>query len=196
MLLTHFICLSPVVLLSLMTSFWIGGLISFYATLRFTQFSLLASAALFLLIGCSLIVFLTLQLHISFGAAVSGKWQWQRGMDHLITASLKNNISQRGSSPLDKAFDRVDTDGNGTIDAHELRAALHESGVQVSKREAALMIKRADKKGTGTVSREEFRKMAASCFDPTSKTITETSTQSVIREGDNEAGTSDVTIKL
>ena len=179
-----------------MASFWIGGLISFYATSKFTQFSLLASAALFFLIGCSLIVFLTLQLHVSFGAAISGKWQWQRGMDHLITASLMNpSHSQTGPSPLDKAFDRVDTDGSGTIDVDELRAALREAGVQVSKREAALMIKRADKKGTGTVSREEFRRMAASCAKSKRKISKETSMPGVIEE-DNQAGTPDVIIKL
>lgn len=184
-----------VVLLSLLTSFWIGGLIAFYATTKFTQFSLLASAALFLLIGCSVIGFLTLQLHVSFGAAISGKWQWKRGFDHLITASVQRQ-SPQGSSPLDAVFDRVDTDGNGALDVHELRAALRQAGVQVSKREVALMIKRADKQGKGTVSREEFRRMATSCADPTSRTSMQTSMQDVITEEDHEGKATETIIKM
>ena len=132
---------------------------------------------------------------MSFGAAISGKWQWKRGLDHLITASV-HRPSHTGISPLDEVFDRVDTDGNGALDVLELRAALRQAGVQVSKREVALMIKRADKQGKGTVSREEFRRMATSCSDPTSRTSMQTSMQDLINKEDHRGKTSEEKVQM
>ncbi|CAB9519686.1 membrAne [Seminavis robusta] len=71
------------VLLTLMTSFWVGSLVSFWSAQRFTSFSLLINAGIFVLIGGSLVAFLVYELGISFQQAILGSWKWQKAMDKL-----------------------------------------------------------------------------------------------------------------
>ena len=61
-----------IVLLCLWISFWMGGLVSLYATSAFTHLSLLFNGALYLLIGGSLVLFLHMQLHVSVTQAIFG----------------------------------------------------------------------------------------------------------------------------
>jgi hypothetical protein len=66
------------VLIALATAFWLGGLVSFYATTSFTHFSLLFNAGLFLAIGAALILFIVVELHVPIEAAITGK-SWLGG---------------------------------------------------------------------------------------------------------------------
>jgi uncharacterized membrane protein YoaK (UPF0700 family) len=61
-----------IVLLSLWTSFGMGGFVSFYATSAFMHFSLLFNAGLYLLIGGGLVVFLHKELNVTFLQALFG----------------------------------------------------------------------------------------------------------------------------
>jgi Ca2+-binding EF-hand superfamily protein len=53
----------------------------------------------------------------------------------------------------------MDTDGNGTIDAEELRAALERSGIAVSTDEVQQMVTDGDLDNNGVMDRAEFRRL-------------------------------------
>ncbi|CAB9499014.1 membrAne [Seminavis robusta] len=162
-----------VVLLCLFMSFWTGGFVSFYATNKFTQFSLLVNAGLYFLIGASLIFFLTLELDVSVGAAIFGSWQWRRALEQLRKdafsesqrSGLKGDHCSSREAQMDMLFDRMDSNRSGTIDIHELHSALKLAGVRITKRETMQMIKKADKNGDGELSREEWRSIALLCHE-------------------------------
>jgi uncharacterized membrane protein YoaK (UPF0700 family) len=153
-------------------AFWLGGLISLYATTAFLQYSMLVNAVLFLLIGGGVVAFLTLELDISLGAAIFGAWQWRQAISRLETllqepaaSEIFQGIDESMSShhQVDALFDQFDTDKSGYIDREELYAALRHVGIAVSKRQSARMMKRADKDGDGTISREEWRDIISVC---------------------------------
>jgi hypothetical protein len=57
-----------------------------------------------------------------------------------------------------KFFDKMDLDGNGTLDREELKAALEKSGIPMSEVERKLpaLFSKMDKSGDGEISKEEF----------------------------------------
>ncbi|KAL3802344.1 hypothetical protein HJC23_007169 [Cyclotella cryptica] len=57
---------------------------------------------------------------------------------------------------LRQAFDLFDTDGSGTIDPKELRAAMQSLGFEAKNQTIYQMIKDIDKDGTGEVDFDEF----------------------------------------
>ncbi len=57
---------------------------------------------------------------------------------------------------LVKAFNVFDSDGNGYIDAKELRLAMTRLGEKLTEAEVDDMIKDADKNGDGKVDYKEF----------------------------------------
>ena len=64
--------------------------------------------------------------------------------------------------PLSHAFKEFDNDGNGYIEADELRAKLEEmSGEAVTMAEVDDMIKQVDMDGDGKINFEEFKKLMA-----------------------------------
>lgn len=58
-----------------------------------------------------------------------------------------------------EAFNLFDTDGSGTIDARELKAAMRALGFQVKKAEIRKMIAEIDKDESGTIDLDEFTEM-------------------------------------
>lgn len=54
------------------------------------------------------------------------------------------------------AFKVFDIDGNGFIDAQELRQTMHDLGEELSERDISAMIRSADKNGDGKIDYEEF----------------------------------------
>ncbi len=63
---------------------------------------------------------------------------------------------------LVKAFNVFDRDGNGYIDAKELRLAMTRLGEKLTDAEVDDMIKDADKNGDGKVDYKEFAAMMMS----------------------------------
>mmetsp|Transcript_30153 Transcript_30153/g.72869 ORF Transcript_30153/g.72869 Transcript_30153/m.72869 type:complete len:160 (+) Transcript_30153:245-724(+) len=57
---------------------------------------------------------------------------------------------------LRQAFDLFDTDGSGTIDPKELRAAMQSLGFDAKNQTIYQMIKDIDKDGTGEIDFDEF----------------------------------------
>ena len=52
------------------------------------------------------------------------------------------------------AFKVFDIDGNGFIDAQELRQTMHDLGEELSERDISAMIRSADKNGDGKIDYE------------------------------------------
>ena len=143
------------VLIILACSFWFGGVISYFATSRFTSWSLLFNAGLFLFIGMCFVSFLVHELGITVWAALFGTWQWKRAIPKLQSLSSTRDIMA--------VFDVVDQDDDGCVDGDELFQALKKAGVRISKREARAMFRAADRDKDGTISRMEWCQMVHEC---------------------------------
>ena len=90
----------------------------------------------------------------------------------MITNTKQNTISTTTSSTkqqqrrpgltddeveeLRQAFDLFDTDGSGTIDPKELRAAMQSLGFETKNQTIYQMIQDIDKDGDGDVDFDEF----------------------------------------
>jgi hypothetical protein len=162
------------VLVLIVCSFWLGGLVSFYATSRFRSYSLFFNAGLFWVIGMSLVFFLVHELRISVRAAIFGTWEWKQALRMLHRRMIfsmhggDNNCNplefeDLGTQEFGDLFDRVDKAGNGRIEETDLTAALHRAGVQIDSKGVKTLIKSADKSKDGTIYRDEWMKMCRSC---------------------------------
>lgn len=156
------------VLCSLMSAFWFGSLVAFYSCRRFTSYSLLINAGLFLLVGGSMVAFICYEMGVSVKEAIMGTWKWKKAMSKLQGAfsersSLLIGDSSTEEEQLGAIFDQIDTDQSGTIDAEELVLALQSVGIEMTEREGLQMMQYADTDGDGTLSREEFFEVAREC---------------------------------
>ncbi len=59
------------------------------------------------------------------------------------------------------AFDRFDLNGDGHIDAHEIKTVMAEIGAPLTDGEVAEMIAKADADGNGMIDFQEFLTLAA-----------------------------------
>merc|ERR1719449_226424 len=71
----------------------------------------------------------------------------------------KNELTEEQKQEIREAFDLFDTDGSGTIDAKELKAAMRALGFEPKKNEIKKMIADIDKDGSGTIDFNEFLEM-------------------------------------
>jgi uncharacterized membrane protein YoaK (UPF0700 family) len=159
------------VLIALASSFWLGGIISFYATSQFAHYSLLFNAALFLLIGASLVFFLVHELHISVSAALMGTWMWKRVMNQVVEKGMRT-FTRGGahmassdfykSQHLSDYFDHINQEGD-EVTEQELLVALHAAGVKVSKESVKVLMRSADEDNNGSLSKDEWKKVARAC---------------------------------
>jgi len=87
----------------------------------------------------------------------SGKIEWSEFLKSLERKPKK----QHKEAELRKAFKEIDTDGNGGIDAKELRSLLEKMGVSdcVSQEDIEKMIEEVDCDKDGKVQYEEFLAM-------------------------------------
>jgi uncharacterized membrane protein YoaK (UPF0700 family) len=161
-----------IVLAIIVTNFWLGGVISFYLSRRFLSYTLLFNAALFLLVGASLVWFLVVEVGISVQAAIFGTWKWKKVLGKIHTSML-NDIVDDGKedggaadvveikleltrTALLQLFDHIDTDGSGAIDADELLEALIKANVKMSAYEIKTLFKAADENQDGEISKGEW----------------------------------------
>lgn len=148
------------VLVGLASSFWLGGLISFYSAQRFLTKSLWFSAALYLLVGLTHCVYVVLVERVSFFQAMSGTWKWEK-----VLKTMASSLNPEGGGleagmtdeQIDRIFKTIDTDCSGTIDADELKIALEDMGMKLSEQCVASMLKVVDENGDGVVDIVEFR---------------------------------------
>mmetsp|Transcript_22051 Transcript_22051/g.33085 ORF Transcript_22051/g.33085 Transcript_22051/m.33085 type:complete len:402 (-) Transcript_22051:207-1412(-) len=141
------------ILVSLATSFWLGGLISYFATREFESYSLIFNAVLFFAIGCGCILYLSIHNKISIWQAITGNWKW----DAMLNAMQSKEGDEMDQEFLLGLFDRMDADGSGEIDEDELFEALKEAGLAgVTMKHVKFMMKAADDNGDGVISRDEW----------------------------------------
>ena len=65
---------------------------SYWSAKQYTSFSLLINAAIFVLIGGSLVVFLMVEFGVTLKQAVLGTWKWQEAMKKLHEAFLGTSV--------------------------------------------------------------------------------------------------------
>merc|ERR1712088_1147113 len=91
-------------------------------------------------------------------AQVLQKLKINANMDTLMGMIKKVDTDNSGTVE----FNEFDNDGNGYIEADELRQKLEEmSGEAVTEAEVADMIKQVDMDGDGKINYEEFKKLMA-----------------------------------
>lgn len=73
-----------------------------------------------------------------------------------MTPTSRPGFNQTEIEELREAFNLFDLDGNGTIDAKELKAAMENLGFENKNRTIYDMISDVDKNGTGDIDFEEF----------------------------------------
>ena len=71
----------------------------------------------------------------------------------------KPKLDEEQVEELREAFNLFDTDGSGTIDAKELKAAMRALGFQVKKADVRKMIAEVDKDDSGAIDFDEFVEM-------------------------------------
>jgi hypothetical protein len=156
------------VLISLASSFWLGGVISFYATSHFRHFSLFFNAGLFMLIGASLIYFLVHELHVSVPAASMGTWMWKRIRNQIVEKGMRTwtrggthmeSLEFDKSQHLSRNFDHINQEED-KITEQELLEALHAAGVNISKKSVKVLMRSADGDNNGSLSKDEWKKVA------------------------------------
>ncbi|TDH74183.1 hypothetical protein CCR75_003046 [Bremia lactucae] len=74
----------------------------------------------------------------------------------------KVGLNEEQQQEIREAFDLFDTDGNGTIDAKELKVAMRALGCEPKKEEITQMVSDANKDGTGTIDFSEFLELMTS----------------------------------
>ncbi|GAB9467040.1 hypothetical protein Gpo141_00004400 [Globisporangium polare] len=72
---------------------------------------------------------------------------------------IKKALDEEDLEEIREAFHLFDTDGSGSIDARELKAAMRALGFQVKKAEIRQMIADIDKDESGTINVDEFIEM-------------------------------------
>jgi uncharacterized membrane protein YoaK (UPF0700 family) len=152
------------VLLSLSLSFWLGGVVSFFATAYFTSYSLLFNAGLFILIGASLVYFLVHELHVSVSAALLGTWMWKRVMKQIVENDMRNSKFDK-SHHLTHYFDNSrNNDEDEIITEQNLLEALRAAGVDINEKEVKVLIRKAEGDNNGNMSKQSWkRKVARAC---------------------------------
>ncbi|KAL3815540.1 hypothetical protein ACHAXA_004185 [Cyclostephanos tholiformis] len=153
------------VLVGLVCSFWLGGLISFYAATALLEKSLWFSAALFMGIGMTHLTFVTLTQKVSFFQASFGTWKWDAVLERMASSMTMNDgsgsavLSTLTDEQIYSVFGEMDNDGSGTIDADELKEALEKMGIRVTTSHVLAMMAVVDVNGDGQVDHDEFYAM-------------------------------------
>jgi len=70
-------------------------------------------------------------------------------------------VGEDTGSIVRAAFDRFDLNGDGHIDAHEIRTVMAEIGTPLTESEVSEMIAKADADGNGMIDFQEFLTLAA-----------------------------------
>jgi len=72
----------------------------------------------------------------------------------------KAGLDEEEMEEIKEAFNLFDTDGKGTIDIRELKAAFRALGFQVKKAEIRTLLQNIDKETAATITFDEFLEMA------------------------------------
>lgn len=90
---------------------------------------------------------------LEFGA------EWQAILKELGAVLTDPSGAMTGESALRREFDLIDTSGDGSLDADELREVFTKLGKQPKKSTINNLVRLADTDGNGTIEWEEFEKI-------------------------------------
>jgi len=68
----------------------------------------------------------------------------------------KNDLTEEQRQEIKEAFDLFDSEGNGVIDAKELKVAMRALGFEPKKEEVKRILGEIDRTGEGVIKYEEF----------------------------------------
>ena len=68
----------------------------------------------------------------------------------------KNDLTEEQRQEIKEAFDLFDSEGNGVIDAKELKVAMRALGFEPKKEEVKKLLGEIDRAGEGVIKYEEF----------------------------------------
>jgi len=69
---------------------------------------------------------------------------------------VKSDLTEEQRQEIKEAFDLFDSEGNGVIDAKELKVAMRALGFEPKKEEVKRVLQELDKAGEGVIKYEEF----------------------------------------
>jgi centrin-1 len=69
---------------------------------------------------------------------------------------MKSDLTEEQRQEIKEAFDLFDSEGNGVIDAKELKVAMRALGFEPKKEEVKRVLQELDKAGEGVIKYEEF----------------------------------------
>ena len=72
------------------------------------------------------------------------------------TKKVKNDLTEEQRQEIKEAFDLFDSEGNGVIDAKELKVAMRALGFEPKKEEVKRVLQELDKAGEGVIKYDEF----------------------------------------
>ncbi|KAL3906962.1 MAG: hypothetical protein SGARI_003763 [Bacillariaceae sp.] len=145
------------ILIGLALSFWMGGFLAFFAVKRFTKYTLMFNAAIFLLVFFVVVGFLAVNLHLPIHKALRGAWHWQRAL-HGLDFRCNSSGAPKSKEDLKDVFDSMDEDGDGEINAEDLFKGLQKAGLDgdFPLENVQLMFEVADRNCDGKICLEEF----------------------------------------
>eukprot|EP00040_Diaphanoeca_grandis_P031736 m.190371 g.190371 ORF g.190371 m.190371 type:complete len:458 (+) comp32403_c0_seq1:290-1663(+) len=134
--------------------FFLGSLVSFFATRDLREKALAFNAAFFFLIGVVYTTFVSLKHHISFFNAVRGHWKWEQAIQAIYGNDA--DLKDLSLAELEQLFDSIDVDGDGALGPDEIVAALLLAGVKIKRKNIKAMLKAGDTTGNGEITKYEF----------------------------------------
>jgi len=153
------------IILSIMIFFyWLGSLLGHFAAPRLKGYTLMFSAALFLICAVSFPVFLFFQLGIDMHQAVLGTWKWNE-VAKVMKSIVKEDGVQITKQGFFDLFDEIDADHTGEIDTDELIEGLKKLCLKLSPYEMQSIFRFIDKNGDGRIDRNEWTEEVAKLFD-------------------------------
>lgn len=134
-----------IVLGVIVSSFWFGGIIAYFAVRAFRSRTLIINAILFYLVGVINVVYAMNSLGLSFIQAFAGNWDWTTVLRKIHPSGSKEDMLA--------LFEKLDDDGGGTLDMYELEKGLEG---QVTREEMKALLQAADADGDGEISKDEW----------------------------------------
>ena len=83
--------------------------------------------------------------------------------EEFMEMMKKQSKDHDNSAELREAFKIFDRDGNGFIDAEELKRVVTQYGAKLSQEEAGELLREADQDGDGKLDYNEFVRMMMQC---------------------------------
>lgn len=77
-------------------------------------------------------------------------------VNQQVTKKVKNDLTEEQRQEIKEAFDLFDSEGNGVIDAKELKVAMRALGFEPKKEEVKKILQEIDRAGDGVIKYEEF----------------------------------------